>query len=61
MVYFKEKLNKEKIKNNIKKINIKKIDSYLKKYPKGLKKIILNRINNFKDRKKADNKGKNRW
>ncbi|MEW6063545.1 MAG: hypothetical protein AB1571_04215 [Nanoarchaeota archaeon] len=45
MIYFKEKLDEETIKNLIKKINKKKLNNYLKLYPKRIKKIILNILN----------------
>lgn len=41
MIYFKEKLSKEAIKNIIKKISIKKLNIYLKNYPKNIKLKIL--------------------
>ena len=43
-IYFKEKLDKETLKYLIKKINKKKLDSYLKVYPKRIRKTINNLI-----------------
>ena len=60
MVYYKEKLNEETLKNILERINIKKLNSYLKIYPKRFKKIILKYINSYKIGKKADNKMANR-
>ena len=42
MVYFKENLNQETIRNIIKKINKKRLCNYLKKYPKKFREIIMN-------------------
>lgn len=47
MVYFKEKLSKEAIKNLRKKINRKKLDSYLKIYPKRFRKRISRLVEEF--------------
>lgn len=44
MIYFKEKLNKETIRNIKKKINQKKLNLYLKSYPKVFRKKILNAL-----------------
>lgn len=46
LVYFKEKPNKEVTRNIIKKINTKKLNSYLKVYPKWIKKRIISTMNN---------------
>src|SRR3989338_9917261 len=44
MIYFKEKLNKDLLKNFKKKIKKKKKKEYLKKYPKKIKTKILNNL-----------------
>jgi predicted transcriptional regulator of viral defense system len=44
MVYFKERLDRETIKNIKKAINLKKLDSYLKNYPKKIKNKLLNHL-----------------
>lgn len=44
LIYFNENLNREVIKNIIKKINRKKLLSYLKKYPVKIKKKILRNL-----------------
>ena len=41
MVYFKENLNEETLKNIMEKIDKKKLDSYLKNYPERIKKMVL--------------------
>lgn len=41
MVYFKESLNKDLLKTFKKKIDMKKLKNYLKKYPKEIKKRVL--------------------
>ncbi|MEM4702894.1 MAG: hypothetical protein QXP53_00165 [Candidatus Pacearchaeota archaeon] len=48
MIYFKEKLSEEALKNILEKINKKKLNSYLKIYPKRIKKIVLKIVNNKK-------------
>ena len=45
MIYFKENLNKEVIKNILKRIDMKKLNSYLKVYPKKFQKKVLNYFN----------------
>jgi len=44
MVYFKERLSDEAIKNITEKIDGKKLNSYLKKYPKNIRKRVLNQL-----------------
>ncbi len=44
MIYFKEELNKETIKNFQKNIDIKKIKSYLKAYPGRINAMVLNAL-----------------
>lgn len=44
MIYFREKLNKETIKNIKKRMNQKKLNLYLKSYPKVFRKKILNAL-----------------
>lgn len=46
MIYFKERLSKEAIKNIVKKLNIKKLNIYLKNYPKKMKLKILKTLKN---------------
>ena len=46
MIYFKEKLSKETIKNIIKKIDKKKLNYYLSIYPRRIKKIVLGYFKN---------------
>jgi len=41
MIYFKQPLDKETIKNFKKKINTKKLKEYLKKYPKNIKERVM--------------------
>ena len=47
MVYFKERLTTETIKNFVKKINKKKLNSYLKIYPKKIKNKVLGLLDSF--------------
>jgi len=47
MLYFKEKLSEEALKNIIKRLDIKKLNSYLNHYPKRMQKIILNLTKRF--------------
>lgn len=44
MVYFKEKMSEEVIKNITEKLNIKKLKGYLKDYPKRTQKTVLKQI-----------------
>ncbi len=44
MVYYKEKLNNETIRNILEKINKKKLRSYLMHYPKRIQKLIFDRF-----------------
>ena len=44
MVYFKENLNEETVKNIIRKIDKKKLNSYLKNYPERTRKMVLGYI-----------------
>ncbi len=44
MIYFKENINEETLKNIKKRIDKKKLNLYLKKYPKRIRKIILRYI-----------------
>ena len=46
MVYFKEKLDKEVIKNIVKRLDIKKLNSYLKIYPERIRKKAIRLIKN---------------
>jgi len=47
MVYFKEELSKEALKNISRKLNKKKLNTYLKHYPKNTRERVLTIINNF--------------
>lgn len=44
MIYFRERLNKDIIKNFKRKINMKKLRNYLKKYPKNIERRILKEL-----------------
>jgi len=46
MVYFKQKLNEETIRELIKKIDRKKLNSYLKIYPKNIRKTVIELVTN---------------
>ena len=45
MVYFKEKLSSESLKEIKKRINKRKLNSYLKAYPKNIKERVLRAVN----------------
>lgn len=45
MIYFKERINKETLKEIKKRIDNKKLDSYLKRYPKRFQKKVLKVLN----------------
>ena len=47
MIYFKQKISDEVIKDIIKKIDINKLNSYIKYYPKRFKKKVLNYLNKY--------------
>jgi hypothetical protein len=44
LIYFKERLNKEMVKNIVKRIDIKKLNSYLKSYPRQIKDRVMKTI-----------------
>ena len=44
LVYFKEKINKEVLNNIKKSINKKKLNSYLRLYPKRIKKLVIKNL-----------------
>ena len=48
MLYFKEKLSEEAMKNIFKKINLKKLNAYLKTYPKSIQKQVLASLKTIK-------------
>jgi len=48
MLYFKEKLSEEAMKNIFKKINLKKLNAYLKIYPKSIQKQVLASLKTIK-------------
>lgn len=44
MIYFKQKIDKEVLKNIIERINIKKLKTYIKKYPKNISSKIIEMV-----------------